>query len=90
MEIGDTVENEEEEIKKGVRQTFASAFREKIGLRVLSSAIFGLALGASMLFSGGLLYYDLFGLLIATVVSPLITFLLCGYISGAENLEKMN
>ena len=80
---------EEEEIKKGVRQTFASAFREKIGLRVLSSAIFGLALGASMLFSGGLLYYDLFGLLIATVVSPLITFLLCGYISGAENLEKV-
>ena len=78
----------EGEIKKGARMALASVFKENIGLRVLSAAIFGLALGASILFSGGLLYYDLFGLLIATLVSPLMTFLLCGYISGVNNFEK--
>lgn len=73
-----------EGIKMGVRSTVATAFREGVGLRVLSSAVFGLALGASMLFAGGLLYYDLFGLLIITLSAPLITFLLCGYIEGKK------
>ena len=68
------------ELRLGARRTLLSVFRESIGLRVLASAIFGLALGAAMLFSGGLLYYDLFGLLIITVLAPFATFLLYGFV----------
>lgn len=77
------------EVRLGARRTISSVFRESVGLRVLSSAIFGLALGAAMLFSGGLLYYDLFGLLIITISAPLSTFLICGFIeSGGREKEN--
>ena len=80
----------EGEIKKGAKAVLASLFKEKIGLRVLSAAVFGLALGTSVLLSGGLMYYDLFGLLILTLISPFATFLLCGYISGLNISNKQN
>ena len=57
-------------------------FCESVGVRTINSSIFGLALGAAVLFAGGLLYYDLFGLLIIILLSPVSTFLLCGYIEG--------
>ena len=75
-------------VKIGARRLFEALFGEKVGLRVLSSAIFGVALGISMLFAGGLLYYDLFGLLIISLISPLTTFLLCGFVEG-KNKENM-
>jgi hypothetical protein len=37
------------ELRLGARRTLSSVFRESIGLRVLSSAIFGLALGAAII-----------------------------------------
>ena len=67
------------DLRLGARRTLHAMFREGVGLRVLASAIFGLALGTAMLFSGGLLYYDLFGLLIVTVSAPLAAFLICGF-----------
>ena len=77
------------ELRLGARRTLSSVFRESVGLRVLSSAIFGLALGAAMLFSGGLLYYDLFGLLIVTVSAPLAVLLICGFVeSGGKEKEN--
>ena len=63
-------------------------FGERVGLRTINSSFFGLSLGAAVLFSGGLLYYDLFGLLIITLLSPVATFLLCGYIEGKKMAEK--
>ena len=69
-----------EGIKMGLRSTIVSVFGERVGLRVISSALFGLALGVAMLFAGGMLYYDLFGLLIVALSAPLLTFVLCGYI----------
>ena len=71
-----------EGLKIGAQRAFVGLFSEKVGLRVISSAVFGVALGTAMLFSGGLLYYDLFGLLIISLISPAATFLLCGYIEG--------
>ena len=77
------------ELKLGAKRTLSAVFCESVGLRILASAIFGLALGAAILFSGGLLYYDLFGLLIVTVSAPLATFLICGFIeSGGREKEN--
>ena len=45
---------------------FGRLFLERMGFRIITSATVGLALGAAVLFSGGLLYYDLFGLLLLT------------------------
>ena len=74
----------EGEIKKGVSQALTSIFREKIALRIMTASIFGFALGVVMLFSGGLLYYDLFGLFLVTILSPIVAFLVCGYVSGVD------
>ena len=74
---------------KGIRQKMG-VFNEKVGARTLNSSVFGFALGAAVLFSGGLLYYDLFGLLIITLLSPLSTFLLCGYIEGRGKIADAN
>ena len=78
----------EDDLKKGAKRIYSTLFSEKVGLRVLVSAIFGLALGTAMLFSGGLLYYDLFGLLIITLLSPAVTFLLCGYLEGKQKRKE--
>lgn len=78
----------ENELRRGARRAFSTVFREKIGLRVITSAVFGVAQGAAMLFSGGLLYYDLFGLLIIALLSPAITLLLCGFTEGRERKNE--
>lgn len=54
-------------------------FCERNGLRVITSATVGVALGAAVFFSSGLLYYDLFGLLLLSLTSPVLTAILCGY-----------
>ena len=72
----------------GTRRILSALFCEKIGLRVVTSALFGVALGTSMLFSGGLLYYDLFGLLIVSLLSPLSTLLICSYIERRGEKER--
>ena len=75
----------------GVKRLFSKkmgVFGESVGMRTINSSIFGLALGASMLFAGGLLYYDLFGLLVIALLSPIATLLLCGYIEGGERAKK--
>ncbi len=75
----------------GVKRLFSKkmgVFGESVGMRTINSSIFGLALGASMLFAGGLLYYDLFGLLVIALLSPIATLLLCGCIEGGERAKK--
>ena len=71
-----------EGLRVGAKRVFATLFEEKVGLRTVASAIFGVAQGAAILFAGGLLYYDLFGLLIITLLSPTVTLALCGYVEG--------
>ena len=78
----------ENELRLGARRAFLRVFRERIGLRVITSAVFGVAQGAAMLFSGGLLYYDLFGLLIIALLSPVTTLVLCGFTEGRERKNE--
>ncbi|MBO7303173.1 MAG: SpoIIE family protein phosphatase, partial [Clostridia bacterium] len=66
-------------LREGINKAPRGVFRERISLRVLISAIFGASLGSAILFSGGLLYYDLFALLIISALSPIGTLLLCGF-----------
>ncbi|MBE6533633.1 MAG: hypothetical protein E7678_01495 [Ruminococcaceae bacterium] len=77
-----------EGVNFSARRIFFTLFCEKIGLRVVSSALFGAALGSAMLFAGGLLYYDLFGLLIVVLLSPIATLLLCGYVGNVDKCER--
>ena len=67
------------ELRRGVDRALKSVFRESVALRVLIAAVFGAALGTAILFSGGLLYYDLFALLIISALSPIAALLLCGF-----------
>ena len=66
-------------LREGADRALRAVFSERISLRVLISAIFGASLGSAVLFSGGLLYYDLFALLIISALSPIATLLLCGF-----------
>ena len=63
------------------RVLFQKVFYDKLGARVLVSATFGLALGAVVLFFGGMLYYDLFGLLLLSGLAPITTAILGGFFS---------
>ena len=94
-----TVKSERRENRKKFGGVFfGRLFLERMGLRIITSATVGLALGAAVLFSGGLLYYDLFGLLLLTVTAPILTAVLCGYfeqrkkhaaeLSGDEDRNK--
>ena len=62
-----------------IKKLIQRAFVDRVGARVLISATFGLALGCVVLFFGGLLYYDLFALLLLVLISPLTTALLCAF-----------
>ncbi len=85
-----TVKLEKVSYGKNIGYSLAKrVFREKSGLRIITSATVGLALGAAVFFSSGLLYYDLFGLLLLTLISPALTALLCGYFNPAvKDLKK--
>ena len=74
--------------ERGVRGLLRGLFCERAGLRIISSALFGAALGAAVLFAGGLLYYDLFALLIIAVSAPFISFLLCGYFTQVDQRTR--
>ena len=65
-------------------------FEERVGLRVITASIFGLALGIAILLSGGMLYYDLFGLLMVILTAPLTSFLLCRYLAGRGRRLNQN
>ena len=54
-------------------------FCEPVGLRIIFAALFAAIVGAIRLFAGGMLYYDLFGFLLSALLSPLATFVICGY-----------
>ena len=55
------------------------AFIGSVGARALVSAAFAILLGAILLFARGMLYYDLFALLLVAGVSPILTALAFGY-----------
>lgn len=67
------------EKKVNIKKLFERAFSDGVGARALLSATFGLALGSVVLFFGGLLYYDLFALLLLVALAPLTTALICGF-----------
>ena len=60
------------------KQLLSSMLTEAPLYRCLSASLAALALGACSFFGGGLLYYDLFGLLISVSVSPLATLIFYG------------
>lgn len=72
-----------------LRRLVSLAFDDGMGERIALSAIFGLALGSAVLFSGGMLYYDLFALLIVTALAPALCALLYGFFEyGKDSASK--
>lgn len=61
------------------KKVFLAGFEEPIGLRVVYAAIFASALGIIRFFTGGMLYYDLFGFILSAALSPLTALAVCGY-----------
>lgn len=75
-------------LRVSIGRAFDSIFEESVGARVALSAIFGVLLGIVMLFAGGWLYYDLFALLIISLLAPVTAFLLCEAFEKAYKAES--
>ena len=65
--------------KRSLRELLSILFLEKRGYRVLCAALGAFCISLSFLIGGGFLYYDLFGLLLSVVLSPIAAYVLCGY-----------
>ena len=65
--------------KRSLRELLSILFLEKRGYRVLCATLGAFCLSLSFLIGGGFLYYDLFGLLLSVVLSPIAAYVLCGY-----------
>ena len=70
--------------KRSLRELFSILFLEKRGYRVLLATLGSFFISLSFLIGGGFLYYDLFGLLLSVVVSPIAAYILCGYFEGSR------
>lgn len=64
--------------RPSVGRLLGALFSEALTYRWLSAALAAFALGACTFFGGGLLYYDMFGLLISTAVAPLAAVVFYG------------
>ncbi len=64
------------------------AFSGRVGSRALISASFAILLGSILLFARGMLYYDLFALLVAAAISPILTALAFGYFERRVGLWR--
>ena len=69
--------------RPSAKQLLSSMLSEAPLYRCLSAALAALALGSCSFFGGGLLYYDLFGLLISVVIAPLAAILFYGAFEGS-------
>ena len=67
------------EDKPAPKELLLSLFSEAVGYRILLSAVGAFAMGACFAIGGGLLYYDIFGLLLSTAVAPLATYIFSGF-----------
>ena len=67
--------------KRSIGELLSTLFFERVGYRVCASALFALSLSFSFLAGGGFLYYDLFGLLLSTLLAPLGTYVLSAHFS---------
>lgn len=67
------------EDKPTPKELLLSLFSEAVGYRVLLSAVGAFAMGACFAIGGGLLYYDIFALLLSTAVAPLATYIFSGF-----------
>ena len=70
--------------KRSLRELISILFLEKRGYRVLSATLGAFFISLSFLIGGGFLYYDLFGLLLSVVVSPIAAYILCGYFTPSR------
>jgi len=77
-----TVANEGGAGRRSIREIANTLFGEPRAYRVMLSAVAALGLGACIFFGSGMLYYDLFGLLISTAVAPAATALMTYGFSG--------
>lgn len=65
--------------KPSARQILGVMFSESLTYRILLSAVMAFALGACIAIGGGLLYYDIFGLILLSIVAPLATYIFSGF-----------
>ena len=66
-------------------EAYPLLFSEHISLRMALSAVGAFAVGAYRLITGGLMYYDLYGTLIAVVCAPLAVLAVSGFFSKSAN-----
>ena len=65
--------------KRSLHELASILFLEKRGYRILGATLASFFISLSFLIGGGFLYYDLFGLLLSVVISPIAAYILCGY-----------
>ena len=67
--------------ERTVSEVYPYMFSEHIALRAALSAVGAFAIGVHRLIEGGLLYYDMYGTIIATVSAPAAVLLVSGFFS---------
>ena len=70
--------------KRSLKELISILFHERKGYRVLSATLGSFFISLSFLIGGGFLYYDLFGLLLSVVISPIAAYILCGCFDRAR------
>ena len=81
---------EEDDISMTLGEVFPLLFSEHVYLRMASACVGAFIIGIYTLVGGGFLYYDLIGILVGMVVSPVAVYLYCGLSGngGALGLDK--
>ncbi len=74
---------EEASGEKTVREVYPQMFSEHIALRAALSAVGAFAIGVYRLIEGGMLYYDMYGTIVATLSAPVAVLLCSGFFSAS-------
>ena len=69
--------------EKTVKEVYPQMFSEHIALRAALSAVGAFAIGVYRLIEGGMLYYDMYGTIVATLSAPAAVLLCSGFFSAS-------
>ena len=88
--VDNPFDNEDEDSTLTLSDVFPLLFSEHVFLRMASACIGAFIIGIYTLVAGGFLYYDLIGVIIGMVASPVAVYLYCGLAGngGALGLDK--
>ena len=71
-----------------IREAYPLLFSEHLSLRMATACLSAFAFGIYRLMEGGFLYYDLYGTILSSIVSPVFVLLVWGLFSGSETVNQ--